>query len=79
MVATHIKKIKHSVFCMRRVYFRDLTNTFSPVLHLNESHLSICSWCCTRCETAQSSGCCVLGVRKKLIIYWSYLTENASI
>ena len=43
MVATHIKKIKDSMLCVTDVYLRDTTNLFSPVLHLNVSHLSILS------------------------------------
>ena len=42
MVATHMKIVKHSKLCMTGVYLRDITNTCSPVFHLNVSHLSIC-------------------------------------
>ena len=45
MVATYIKQIKHSTFCMTGVYLRDITNTIWVILHLNVSHLSICSSC----------------------------------
>ena len=40
MVATHIKKIKHSVFCVIGVYLRDITNTIYVILYLNVSHES---------------------------------------
>ena len=44
MVATYVKKIKHSLlYCVIGVYLRYTTNTFSPLLLLNESHQSICS------------------------------------
>ena len=41
----HIREIKHIMLCVAGMYLtlRDITNTFSPVLHLNVSHLSICS------------------------------------
>ena len=45
LVATHIKKIKHSKLRASGVYLRDIANTFSPVLHLNVSHPSICASC----------------------------------
>ena len=45
MVATHIKKINHSMLCVTGVYWRGITNTYSLILHLNVSHLSICSYC----------------------------------
>ena len=49
MVAVHIKKIKHGLLCVADVYFRDIINTFSPVLHLIVSHLSISSSSCFLC------------------------------
>ena len=46
VVATYIKKIKLRMLCVTGVYLRDITNFFfSPVLHLNVSHLSINSSC----------------------------------
>ena len=44
MIATHIKKTKDNMLGVTGVIVWDITNTFSPVLHLNVSHLSICSW-----------------------------------
>ena len=44
MVATHIKKIKHSMLCVTGVYLRH--NTIEKKkLHFNVKHLSICSSC----------------------------------
>ena len=34
-----------SMLCVTVVHLKDITNMFSPVLHLNVSHLSICSSC----------------------------------
>ena len=45
MFAIHIKKIKHGMLFKTGVYLKDITNTFSPVLHLNVCDLSICSSC----------------------------------
>ena len=45
MVATHIKKTKHSMLCVTGVYLRDITNTNFVILHLNVSHLSDCFSC----------------------------------
>ena len=63
MVATHIKKIKHSMLCVTGMHvrdmfmlcvtgmsIRDITNTIFVILHLNLSHLSICSSCSLRFE-----------------------------
>ena len=54
MVASYIKKIKHSMLCVTDGYLRDITNTvcFPLVLHLNVSHLScVCVFlfCCCCC------------------------------
>ena len=43
MVATHFKKNKHSMFCVTSVYLRNITNMIFIILHLNVSHLSVCS------------------------------------
>ena len=43
MVATHVKKIKHSMLCVTGVYLREITNTNFVILHLNASGLSVCS------------------------------------
>ena len=45
MVATHIKKFKHSMLCVTGVYLRDITNIIFAILLLNVSHLSVCSSC----------------------------------
>ena len=37
MVAAHIEEIKHRVLFVTGVYLSDITNTFSPLLHLNVS------------------------------------------
>ena len=39
----HIEKIKQNILGVTGVYLRDVTNSFAPVLHLNASHLNICS------------------------------------
>ena len=54
MVATHIKKIKHSTLCVTGVYLRDLTNIIFVILHLNVSHLSVCSSCLFRIDGKDS-------------------------
>ena len=41
----HMKKIKHSILCVTAVYLRDISNMVFVILHLNLSHLSICSSC----------------------------------
>ena len=46
MVATHVKKIQHSVLCVTGVYLRDIMNIIFVISHLDASHLSICSSCC---------------------------------
>ena len=43
MVATYNKSIKHSLLYLTDVYSRDIIDMFSPILHLNASHLSIFS------------------------------------
>ena len=45
MVATHIKKIKHSLHCVITVYIGDITNTIFVILHSDVSCLSVCSSC----------------------------------
>ena len=35
--------VKVKIDCVTSVYSKDITNTFSPVLPLNVSHLSVCS------------------------------------
>ena len=41
MVATHIKKIKHSMLFVTGMYLRDIINTIFITLHLNVSGLSV--------------------------------------
>ena len=41
MVATHIKKFKHSMLCVTGVYLRDITNMIVVILHLRVSDLSV--------------------------------------
>ena len=43
MVAMHIKKIKQRMLCVTGVYLKDDTNIILVILHLNVSHLSVCS------------------------------------
>ena len=45
MVLTYIEKIGHSMCYVTGVYLRDITQVFFQMLHLNVSHLSICSSC----------------------------------
>ena len=56
MVATPIKKIKHSMLCVTGLYLKDITNTLFVILHLNVSHLSDCISCfiCTLGELEAS-------------------------
>ena len=49
MVATHIKKINHSILCVTGVYLRDIIYTIFIFLHLNVSRLSVCSSCLFVC------------------------------
>ena len=44
-ITIHIKKIKHSMICVTGVYLRGVSDTFSPVLHLNVHQLSVSSSC----------------------------------
>ena len=45
MIATLIKKIRHSVLCLTGVYFRNITNTIFVIFHLNVNCLRVCSTC----------------------------------
>ena len=45
MVATHIKKIVHSMLGVTVVYLKNKTNTFFVIMYLNVSHLSVRSSC----------------------------------
>ena len=45
MVATNIKKIEHSLLCATGVYSSGITDMNFVILHLNVSHLSVCSSC----------------------------------
>ena len=67
MVAAHNKKNKHSVLCVTSVYLRDITNTFSPVLCLNVSHLSNFLSCLYSCPL-QFKYCMVAMYIKKMML-----------
>ena len=45
MVATHFKRIKHSVLCVTGVYLRDISYMIFVILYLNVSRLIDCSSC----------------------------------
>ena len=45
MVATHIKRIKHSVRCVTGVYLGDITRSVFVILYLNVCRLRVCSSC----------------------------------
>ena len=55
MVATHFTKTKHSALSVTGVYLRGMTNTVSPLLHLNVSHLSICFSCSFQSEAKEQN------------------------
>ena len=63
MVATLIKKIKHSMLCVTGVYLRDITDMIFVTVHLNVSHQSfalafcIAEKCVATCVTVAQVSC----------------------
>ena len=63
MVASCIKKIKHSLICKTGVYLRDITDMIFVTVHLNVSHQSfalafcIAEKCVATCVTVAQVSC----------------------
>ena len=63
MVAAHVEKINQHMLCVTGVYLR-VINTIFVILHLNVSHVSVCSSCLDTLH-----GACLLHSPSSVVIY----------